>query len=288
MKSLTTFFLLILTAVTFTSCFDSPEEDTHSKEVTQIDNYLASTLTNELTLYDNNTGMRFVFHSFGTKPPPHAGQTVRAFYTGRLFSNGTIFEMGSLDQKLDEISVQGLRYTLASILDGSDVTVYMPSKYGYGAAGTTNVPANSILVYNIELHEVVKTAAETERFSIDTAAIHNYIKNNSIQAIQHPSGIWYKIDVAGSATNPTPYDLVNFDYKLKLMSDGLIKQESSLQNQGVFGLIDGMKVGLPLIGEQAKATFYIPSGLGYGATGTSDIPANANLIFEVTLTDVLR
>lgn len=44
-------------------------------------------------------------------------------------------------------------------------------------------------------------------------------------------------------------------------------------------------VALPLLQAGSKATFYIPSSLGYGPAGTSDgkIPSNSVLIFEVEL-----
>ena len=40
-----------------------------------------------------------------------------------------------------------------------------------------------------------------------------------------------------------------------------------------------------LMNKGAKATLYIPSGLAYGNQAIGDIPANSNLIFEVTLVD---
>jgi FKBP-type peptidyl-prolyl cis-trans isomerase FkpA len=43
--------------------------------------------------------------------------------------------------------------------------------------------------------------------------------------------------------------------------------------------VTGMKVG-------GERTLLIPSSLGYGATGSGAIPANAGLVFDVTLTAV--
>jgi FKBP-type peptidyl-prolyl cis-trans isomerase FkpA len=286
-KNWITLSILLFVGISLTSCFEDPPPA--NNEVTKIDEFLAASGTTDQILYDNSSGLRFVFHTFGTEPPPHKGQTITAYYSGRLFSDGTVFESGLLNTKLDDIAVPGLQYGIASLMKGSDVTIYIPSKHGYGTAGTTNVPPNSTLVYNVELVDVEKSAVEIERFKIDTAAIHTHLKNNMITAaVQHPSGVWYVIENAGTAPNPYPYDIVTFDYTLKLLSDGTIKEAGTIQDQSVFGLIDGMKVGLPLIGKDGKATFYIPSGLGYGSTASGSLPANSNLIFEVTLKSVLR
>jgi FKBP-type peptidyl-prolyl cis-trans isomerase FkpA/FKBP-type peptidyl-prolyl cis-trans isomerase FklB len=52
------------------------------------------------------------------------------------------------------------------------------------------------------------------------------------------------------------------------------------------GLIQGWQIGFQLLGQGSIATLYIPSGLGYGPSGSGPIPANANLIFDVSLVGV--
>jgi FKBP-type peptidyl-prolyl cis-trans isomerase len=63
-------------------------------------------------------------------------------------------------------------------------------------------------------------------------------------------------------------------------------ESNTLENTAIFGLIDGFKVTLPLINEGTVATFYIPSGLAYGSNATTAIPANSNLIFNITLKSI--
>ena len=75
------------------------------------------------------------------------------------------------------------------------------------------------------------------------------------------------------------YDLVTFPYKGIILSSGVISQQGEISKQIIFSLIDGLKIGLPLIKTETTATFYIPSG----ATESSLIAANSNLIFEITL-----
>jgi FKBP-type peptidyl-prolyl cis-trans isomerase len=289
LKRNTLIFLLV--AMAAASCLetDGPTVDNQLiKEIDEIDAYLKANVT-DFVAYDQS-GIRIVIHEFGQNPPARQGQTIKATYTGKLFSDGSTFETGNLNTKVESITGEGLRYSITALLAGSRASFYVPSKYAFGAAGTTGVPPNSTIVYeSVTLTEVIRTSAEQTQFTLDTAAIHDFIIDNGIQnAIEHSSGMWYTIDQGGTGTFATVYNNVSFNYTGTLLSNGSEFDKGQLTNQGIFGLIDGFKVGLPLMREGAKFTFYIPSGLGYGTSGAgSSIPANANLKFEVTLIDVL-
>jgi FKBP-type peptidyl-prolyl cis-trans isomerase len=279
-----------LVSMLFVGCKDDEDPNAQlNAELKLIDERLNELGLSDNVLYDNNNGLRFVIHHYGQGAPPHLGQNVKVTnVTGRLFSDGSAFTTEGINTKLDNVIPEGLRYSLGALLEGTSATVYMPSKYGYGKNGATGVPSNSILVYDIFLEDVTRTTTEQQQFQTDTAAIHNYLSTEGVaDAIQHPSGIWYTVSGLGSGQSPTPYGNANFDYKLKLLTQSSsIIQSSTLSNQNIFGLIDGLKIGLPLIEVGNKATFYIPSGLAYGTGSTSTIPANSNLIFEITLTAI--
>ena len=52
------------------------------------------------------------------------------------------------------------------------------------------------------------------------------------------------------------------------------------------GLIKGWQIGIPLMKKGGKATFYVPSELGYGGNDMGVIPPNSILIFDIELIDV--
>jgi FKBP-type peptidyl-prolyl cis-trans isomerase len=53
-----------------------------------------------------------------------------------------------------------------------------------------------------------------------------------------------------------------------------------------FNLIEGVRTALPLFPVGSKGRIFIPSYYGYGSSVNGNVPANSNLIFEVSLLGV--
>lgn len=274
--------------VSLSSCLsDDGANSKLNEEIKQIDDYLASTGVTENVLYDNQYGMRIHVHEYGDFAPPHDGQDVTINFVGKLFSNGTTFSSGVITDKVQSLNPLGLRETVRSMMTGSNVTAYIPSSRGFGSAGANGVPPDAILVYDIYLAHTERTPTEKAQFTKDSTAIVNYIEENQLDHQYREGDVWLVVDQPGVGSNATPYDVVTLDYKLSLLSDpGTVVEESTIDQQSVFGLIDGFKVALPMINEGAKARLIIPSILAYGVTGISGIPSNAVLIYEISLTDI--
>jgi FKBP-type peptidyl-prolyl cis-trans isomerase FkpA len=266
----------------------------HDAEVKIIDQYLQSQSMDNL-LYDNVLGIRFKIHAYGQGAPVHSNETVVGNYTAYiLHTDGTMeqFDFGTLNSKIQNVQPGALAYLASVMLEGSTGTIFSPSRYGFGENGSASlgVPPNSIVVYTLSLTDVQKGAAWEDRLEIDTTAISDYIETKPVpNAIKHPSGFWYTIDKPGSGAFATPYSIVTFDYKLQLLlgsGPGGIIQNSTITSQSTWTLIDGLKLGFREMQEGTEATFYIPSGLGYGDEETSQIPKNSNLVFQIKLTDI--
>jgi FKBP-type peptidyl-prolyl cis-trans isomerase len=277
-------------AIGMLSCINGQDSNTlFNDEIKQIDDYLISIGVADEVLYDNGNGIRVHIHEYGEEAPPHNGQTVTINYAGRLFPNGATFASGTITDKLENLTPPGFKSTVANIMTGTNVTSYIPSSRGFGEAGTTDVPPNSILVYDIYLAQTERTAIEQDQFETDSTAIANYIADNQLDLVYNDGDIWYSVQEEGTGANPIPYDVVTFDYKLSLLSDPqTIFDQGTITDTGIFTLVDGFKVGLPLLREGTKATFIIPSGLGYGPKGANGLPGNANLIYEITFTKILK
>lgn len=119
----------------------------------------------------------------------------------------------------------------------------------------------------------------------DDQIIQDYLSENNIDATKHTSGLYYVITVDGAGDHPNINSTVTVRYK-GYLTDGTIFDQTQGSNSATFGLsslIEGWKIGIPLLKKEGKGTFFIPSALGYGSHATGSIPANSVLIFEIDL-----
>jgi FKBP-type peptidyl-prolyl cis-trans isomerase len=101
-----------------------------------------------------------------------------------------------------------------------------------------------------------------------------------------------KIDtVPGTGQEAKAGDTVTVDYTGAVASTGIVFQSSLDSGQpvpltlksGPGGVIDGWVQGLPGMKVGGTRRLLIPSQLAYGANPPSGIPANADLVFDITL-----
>lgn len=121
----------------------------------------------------------------------------------------------------------------------------------------------------------------------EEAAIQAYAAANSINAVRHPSGLYYEIINPGSGPVPTINSVVSARYVGKL-TDGTVF-DSQTVNPVSFPLgntILGWQLGIPLVQKGGTIKLIIPSALAYGCTGQGPIPCNSILFFEVNVVDV--
>lgn len=129
----------------------------------------------------------------------------------------------------------------------------------------------------------VNTNVDQTQLAADIAAIDFYLQANGIQAQEHPSGLRYVIQDPGDGNKVSLCDNVIVDYRGTLIDGTQFDASSRPIAFSLRGLIEGWKIGIPLIRERGSVTLYIPSVYGYGENGTSSIPSNANLIFDIDL-----
>ncbi len=113
-----------------------------------------------------------------------------------------------------------------------------------------------------------------------------YCTANSINYTTHPSGILYEIVSAGTGTTPTLTSTVSVLYTLKSMAGVTIQSTANPYTNSLSSLIDGWKIGIPLIRAGGKIKLIIPSSLAYSCVGSQSIPPNSPLFFEIILVAV--
>jgi len=149
-----------------------------------------------------------------------------------------------------------------------------------------------------------------EKYSGVIAAKAAYLAQTKATAMTTASGLAYKITQKGTGVKPADGTTFNFNYA-GYFEDGTLfdssyedvckaygKYDANRAAQNGYrafpfeagkkdGMIPGFLEGLSLMSYGDKAIIFIPSHLGYGASGAGGvIPPNANLVFEMEMIEI--
>jgi FKBP-type peptidyl-prolyl cis-trans isomerase len=272
-----------------------PYEEQLAKDVALIDTYLAE---NGIDAKKDPSGFRYVVSEKGNDNlKPFLVDSIKVNYSLKYLSDQKVFTNLVSTFLLSKL-IKAWKTALPQYGENSKITLYVPSGLAYGAypAETTKgtIPKNSNLIFDIELVKVIREF--TGQLQKDGASIDAmFTKKDSV--ITDGSGVRYKITSKGITNGliVLSTDSVTVNYAGKILSNGVIFDQP--KNPTGFRLNNSttpkswQKV-FPSFKEGTKATLYVPSGLGYGAygttIGTSVVPPYANLVYDVELVKVIR
>jgi FKBP-type peptidyl-prolyl cis-trans isomerase len=302
MKSKIFFGLLIL----MTACIDdvptSPDEQLQT-EIANIAAYLEANPpgVGEVVVTDAS-GVTLVISDFGSGGalvPPDQNNELTIAYTGRLLSNGTIFDQTHATAadpflfKMVNLSViNGWKIALSMMTEGMVAKVYIPSAFGYGKSGKGTIPGNATLVFDLNLISVDLTPQQETQFNTEKSVISGTLEGTP-DLIEYPSGISMIHTQIGTGAAPGPYDRVEVKYKGRLLKDNTVFLEETTSGPSdrfssrAINYLHGLNLAFQQMQAGGKATVYIPATLGYGTVTGPGVPPNSNLVYEVELTNVI-
>ena len=246
------------------------------------------------------SGLQYEIITEGTGTIPTAEDYVEVHYAGSLL-DGTEFDSSYTRGEPAIFPAGGLIpgwvEALQMMPTGSKWRLTIPSEIAYGDREAGPIPANSVLVFEMELLSI-KTAEEAEAAQREQA--EKWIKEFTEKQIAFleentkaegvittESGLQYKIIDEGTGAKPAgPSTEVTVHYAGQLIDGNEFDSSYKRGEPATFALnqvIPGWTEGLQLMNEGAKYTFFIPGDLGYGPNGSRTIPPNATLVFEVEL-----
>jgi FKBP-type peptidyl-prolyl cis-trans isomerase FkpA len=142
----------VLALLFFGSC--SKTED--PVDYTEIDKKIIQDyiIANGLDADSTSSGLYYVIEKPGNGKTPNQYSDVRIRYKGYLVS-GEVFDEATSAITLNLSRViagwtEGLQY----YKEGGSGTLLIPSRLGYGSRETGSIPANSVLLFDIQLDEV--------------------------------------------------------------------------------------------------------------------------------------
>jgi len=247
-----------------------------------IDDFLAENNVNAQT---HSSGIRFVRTENGTGDAPVAGNVAVLKYSANVlgeenFAESVYGESFTINSNL----IDALEIMLPEINEGGRMIIYAPSVYCFGRQGTPSIPSNSNIRFDVRLVDVVTNA--DEQFSADTTIIESYLEANEIETEIHSSGIRFTIIEEGNGESPDETSEVEVKYTGTLVNDVIFDQNTEGVSFPLENLIEGWQIMLPQIQEGGRIKIYMPSRYGYGTTGTTNIPPNTVLIFDIELLSI--
>lgn len=104
-------------------------------------------------------------------------------------------------------------------------------------------------------------------------------------ATRLPNGLGLTVLREGAGAKPAAADTVLVDYIGYLAATGAVFDQGQQSVFGVGDVIPGFGQGLQQMARNSVVRLCIPAALGYAARATGTIPANSDLVFQVTLLD---
>lgn len=218
------------------------------------------------------------------------------------------FKIFSEARKGDSIIVKQLADSLMK--NGGNVPPFM-KKGGYMIANykivnvyTTKEGADSAFKVQMENARLKDSVNAIGQLKTDDKIITDYLAKNNIKAVKTPLGTYVEIISQGSGpladTSVSPQIFYTgktiqgkvFDSNVAdapgRPSQPLLVTMSGDPSRGLT-VIKGWSDGLSLLSKGAKAKFYIPSTLAYGAQAQGpDIKANEVLVFDIEVVNLLN
>ncbi len=228
-----------------------------------------------------NSGLSYVITELGAGEAVDSNDVVTVHYTGYLTDSSKFDSSKDRDQPFSfKVGggqvIQGWDEGLSYLNVGDKATLTIPAKLGYGERAQAAIPANSTLIFDIEVLSRKAGAKPFDVSGLDTTTTASGLK---------------MIKLNSNDENPSPKegDLVSVDYSGYLL-DGKLFDSSIDRGEpikfpvGTGRVIKGWDEAILLLHVGDKARLIIPSELAYGKSGAGNvIPPNATLIFDVTL-----
>ncbi len=120
------------------------------EEITTLRQYITS---KGIKATADERGFYYTVQSPGTGAKPTICSEVTVNYVGKLTNNETFDSGNDVSFGLNQL-VLGWQEGIPLIAPGGKITLYLPPSLAYGSQEQPGIPANSILVFEIELKTV--------------------------------------------------------------------------------------------------------------------------------------
>ncbi len=258
----------------------------------------------------------FTIEKQGNGASPKRGDYVKLKYVGKLL-DATVFDESKNEPFVFRLGyrqvIQGWEMAIPQLKIGTKATLYIPSNRAYGNRDVDKIPANSPLIFEVEMLEILSEAAY-EKYNADLENkekvifeknqkiilaqdiknIAAYADENKLKALRTNTGLHYVVSKKGKGDFPKKGDLLSVEYEGSLL-DGTVfdSNKDKTPFQFVLGAkkaMEGWEEGLTFFNKGSEGYLLIPSSLAYKGTAIADkgVPPNAVLIFKIKVKEIKK
>jgi len=232
------------------------------------------------------SGLTYQILTKGNGKKANVGDKVTVHYTGKL-TNDTVFDSSIPRGQPFKFNlgqgqvIKGWDEGIAYLHVGDKARLTIPANLGYGERATGKIPANSTLIFDVELldtQEPVNIVAYDVKGkdTVKTASGLQYIMvQKNPTGVKAEAGKSVKVHYTGYLLDGKKFD------------SSVERGEPIEFPLGKGNVIKGWDEGIALLHTGEKARLVIPYELAYGEQGyPGAIPPKATLIFDVELVEV--
>lgn len=294
------FLMLCVVALSVVSC----KKEYQSVKELDEQNIQAYIRQNNLTVYPyDTTGIYYQVIKEGDGAPIEYNENIPLFFTVKsldnafssqdTFTNRYAGLFGYFSRQYQGnsgiLSGRYIPYRANEVIkqfvknQGGQIRLIVPSRLALGRNGANGVPENASLDY------VVTVLKKADLQAYEDQSINKYMQANNLTGFtKHESGVYYKIDAAGTGSPITVDSTLTVKYTGKLLN-GQVFDGATSASFKLNGLIPAWQKVVPLIKEGGKVRLITPSTQGYGLQGSgAAIPPFSSLDFDIEVTEVSK
>lgn len=277
MKLFTSFFLSVLIMSSCGSGTSETKDESNAQD-------------SESNIIETPSGLIIEVIEKGDGAVPQTGDIVSVHYTGSLKANGEVFDSSREVGRPFEFPlgkgrvIPGWDEGIALLNVGTKAKMTIPANLGYGNRDNGPIPANSDLIFEVELMGITAAPKPILHEVFDTLSAEKIVTNSGLICYIVEKGDGPKVEI-GSNVSVHYYGYLaetaqKFDSSFE-------RGEPITVQVGARQVIPGWEEGLSLLTQGSKAKLLIPAALAYGDQGIPGvIPGGAELAFDVQIMKV--
>ncbi len=141
-------YIFILGIILYATLSFSCNKDQSAEDREIIESYINDNGLNAVEF--ESTGLFYIIEKAGSSKHPSTNSSIKINYKGQL-TNGSVFDSNNgITFTLSNL-IRGWQIGIPLIGEGGKIKLIIPSDLAYGSRATGDIPANSVLIFDIDL-----------------------------------------------------------------------------------------------------------------------------------------